>query len=168
MSLLRRARGIEHEYIMNTDPPLILDNNVDRRRLIAYAIQGLKEAGYLFPHVTWAVRAEDGNFDYENSLYRLWPFDTRLPAVAKNGMRIYDDALHLEISTPVYSSPKEALVYANVSEYLAFMASQKAQPLVGNPTYSYTSNISLLKSKRAGYEAVACGTHGNITVSRNF
>ncbi len=167
MNLLKRARGVEHEYIMNTDPPLALDDNVERRRLIANAIEGLKESGFLFPHVTWAVRGEDGNLAYENSLYRLWPLGTRLPAVGKNGMRIYDDALHLEIATPVYSTPVEALVYAKVSEYLAFMASQKVRPMVGRPVYCYTSNISLLKSRKANYEAVSCGTHGNMTVSRN-
>ena len=41
MSLLRRGRGIEHEYILNTDPPLGLDANVERRKLIANAIEGL-------------------------------------------------------------------------------------------------------------------------------
>jgi hypothetical protein len=52
MSLLHRGRGVEHEYILNTDPPLRLDENVERRRLIARAIDGLGQAGVLFPNVS--------------------------------------------------------------------------------------------------------------------
>lgn len=166
MSLLKRGRGVEHEYILNTDPPLSLDENVERRRLIASAIEGLKKGGILFPNVVWALKGEDGNFDYETSLYKLWPFKTRPPSVAKNGMRIYDDALHLEISTPVYSTPLDAVIYAKVSEYFTFSASQEATRSIGRQVYGYTSNISLRKSKKNLYEAVACGTHGNITIFR--
>ncbi len=164
MSLLKRGRGVEHEYILNTDPPLSLDENVERRRLIANAIEGLKKRGVLFPNVVWALKGEDGNFDYETSLYRLWPFKTRPPCVAKNGMRIYDDALHLEISTPVYTTPFDAVIYAKVSEVFTFFASQEATRSIGRQVYGYTSNISLRKSKKNLYEAVACGTHGNITI----
>lgn len=168
MSLLKRGRGIEHEYILNTDPPLGIDENVERRRLIASAIEGLRQVGLLFPNVIWALKGEDGNFEYETSLYKLWPFKTHPPSVGKNGMRIYDDALHLEISTPVYSTPFEAVVYAKVSEYLAFLGSQEARLSTERQVYSYTSNISLRKSKGNVYEAVACGTHGNINVSRHI
>ena len=166
MTLLRRGRGVEHEYVLNTDPQLALDQNVERRRLIATAIEGLKQVGFLFPNVSWAPKGEDGNFEYESSIYNLWPFKTRPPSVGKNGMRIYDDALHLEISTPVYSTSFEAVVYGKVSECLAFLASQEAKKSTGHPVYSYTSNISLRKSNSSIFEAVACGTHGNIMISR--
>ncbi len=166
MSMLRRGRGVEHEYILNTDPPLRLDENVDRRRLIASAIEGLKNAGILFPNVVWSVKGEDGNLEYENSLARLWPLTTRPPAVSRNGMRVYDDALHLEIATPLYSSAKDAVVYGKVSEILVFLGSQQATRSVGRTTYSYTSNISLVRGGGRRYEASACGTHGNTTISR--
>jgi hypothetical protein len=166
MSLLHRGRGVEHEYILNTDPPLRLDENVERRRLIARAIDGLGQAGVLFPNVSWSLKGEDGNPAYENSLSKLWPFETPPPVVGKNGMRIYDDALHLEISTPVYSSAEAAVAYAKVSEYIAFLGSQQAVSLPGLKAYCYTSNVSLLRVGSAGYEASACGTHGNITLSR--
>ncbi|MFB3884643.1 MAG: proteasome accessory factor PafA2 family protein [Thermodesulfobacteriota bacterium] len=162
---MRRGRGIEHEYILNTDPPLSLDANVERRKLIANAIEGLKKRGRLFPNAVWGLKGEDGNFDYETSLRRLWPLETRPPCIGKNGMRIYDDALHLEISTPVYTTPFDAVIYAKVSEYFTWIASQEASQSIGRQVYGYTSNISLRKNKKL-YEAVACGTHGNITILR--
>jgi len=167
MDLLRRGRGVEHEYILATDPPLGIDENVKRRELIAHAIEGLKKKGFLLSHVTWALKGENGNFEYENSIYKLWPFETQPPSVAENGMRIYEDSLHLEISTPIYTTPQDAVIYGKVSEYLAFLAAQEAEAIIDrSKVYCYTSNLSLWKGKGGKYIAAACGTHSNTTVSR--
>ncbi len=149
LKILRR--GIEYELAMSTSSGTIILNN-----MIASSIDRLYEEGYLFD-CPWSVKEETGNYDYELALTRLLR-GGKLREQAKNGMRVYNDASHLEFSTPVYRSPYEAMIYDKAVEILAGSSAQARL---------YKNNVSTIKAG-GHWRSVAYGTHGNFGLSRSW
>lgn len=162
MRLLKgMARGIEYEFTINKYPPIL--PGIQLSDIIGRTMLAIKNLGYI-SEVGWSVDDEVGNLTYERGLMDSWIFYEGPYEVAFNGMRIYDDAEHLELSSPVFRSPIDAVVYDKVAERLAFLGVKKIRETHGN-YHCYKNNTSLLKGS-LGYESVAWGTHGNYCVNR--
>lgn len=162
MRLLKgMARGIEYEFTINKYPPIL--PGIQLSDIIGRTMLAIKNLGYI-SEVGWSVDDEVGNLTYERGLMDSWLFYEGPYEVAFNGMRIYDDAEHLELSSPVFRSPIDAVVYDKVAERLAFLGIKKIRETRGD-YYCYKNNTSLLRGS-LGYESVAWGTHGNYCVSR--
>ncbi|MEM3433639.1 MAG: proteasome accessory factor PafA2 family protein [Candidatus Methanomethyliaceae archaeon] len=163
MKILREmARGIEYEFSVNKYPPIL--PGIQLSDLIGRTINSIKDLGYVSA-LNWSVEDEIGNLTYERGLLDSWLFYEGPYEVALNGMRIYDDAQHLELSTPVFRDPLDAVVYDKVAERLAFLGIKRLKETHGD-LYCYKNNTSLLKGA-LGYESVAWGTHVNFCVKRN-
>ncbi|MCX8181846.1 MAG: proteasome accessory factor PafA2 family protein [Candidatus Methanomethyliaceae archaeon] len=163
MKILREmARGIEYEFSVNKYPPIL--PGIQLSDLIGRTMNSIKSLGFV-TEVNWSVEDEVGNLTYERGLLDSWLFYQGPYEVALNGMRIYDDAEHLELSTPVFRNPIDAVIYDKVAERLAFLGIKYLRDKLGN-IYCYKSNTSLLKGS-LGYESVAWGTHGNYCLKRN-
>ncbi len=163
MKVLRElARGIEYEFSVNKYPPIL--PGIQLSDLVGRTINSIKNQGFV-SGVNWSVDDEVGNLTYERGLLDSWLFYEGPYEVALNGMRIYDDAQHLELSTPVFRNPLDAVVYDKVAERLAFLGVQRLRESHGE-VYCYKNNTSLLKGSQ-GYESVAWGTHLNFCVKRS-
>lgn len=164
MKVLRdMARGIEYEFSVNKYPPIL--PGIQLSDLIGRTMNAIKSLGYI-SEINWSVEDEVGNLTYERGLMDSWLFYKGPYEVALNGMRIYDDAQHLEFSTPVFRSPMDAVVYDKVAERLAFLGIKKLRETHGD-VFCYKNNTSLLKGA-TGYESVAWGTHLNFCVKRSI
>ncbi|RLE52581.1 MAG: hypothetical protein DRJ33_03370 [Candidatus Methanomethylicota archaeon] len=163
MGILRsKARGIEYEYGINTYPPA--QDSFGRTLIVDAAMDGMVKQGYVLK-VDWSVNDEVGNLAYERGLVNLWLLEEGPYEFALNGSRIYDDAEHYEVSTPVYRTPLDAVIYDKVSEVYAYFGTQAARQKHGK-VLTYKNNISTLKSASGMFESVAWGTHYNICLSR--
>jgi proteasome accessory factor A len=164
MKILKEmARGCEYEFSVNKYPPIL--PGIQLSDIIGRTILALKNLGFI-SKVMWSVEDEIGNLTYERGLFDSWLFTEGPYEIAFNGMRIYDDAQHLEFSTPVFRSPIDAVVYDKVAERLAFLGIEQIRKTHGE-IYCYKTNNSLLKGSY-GYEAVAWGTHGCYCVDRRI
>ncbi len=162
MSLLHSlARGLEHEYAVNTYPPDMLS----RRFLIDFTLNEAKKAGYAAT-AAWSIEDEAGNLEYEKGIRSIWSLDEGPYQQAFNGMRIYNDAMHFEVSNPVCSDPLEMITYSRVGEVLVELAACKVGDKVELPVYSYKNNTSTVYQSDY-FESVSYGTHGNYSVSRS-
>ncbi|MCX8170316.1 MAG: proteasome accessory factor PafA2 family protein, partial [Candidatus Methanomethyliaceae archaeon] len=148
-------------FTINKYPPIL--PGIQLSNIIGRTLLAIKNLGYI-SEVGWSVDDEVGNLTYERGLMDSWLFYEGPYEVAFNGMRIYDDAEHLEFSTPVFRSPIDAIVYDKVAERLAFLGIQQVRKTHGE-YYCYKNNTSLIRGS-LGYESVAWGTHGNYCVSR--
>ncbi|MGQ9760150.1 MAG: proteasome accessory factor PafA2 family protein [Candidatus Methanomethylicaceae archaeon] len=163
MKILREmARGTEYEFSVNKYPPIL--PGIQLSDLVGRTMNAIKDLSFV-SEVSWSVEDEVGNLTYERGLLESWLFYQGPYEVALNGMRIYDDAEHLELSTPVFRNPLDAVVYDKVAERLAFLGIQHLKKTYGE-IYCYKNNTSLLKGA-SGYESVAWGTHGSFCVKRN-
>jgi len=163
MKILREmARGIEYEFSVNRYPPIL--PGIQLSDLVGRTINSIRDLGFV-SGVNWSVEDEIGNLTYERGLMDSWLYYEGPYEVALNGMRIYDDAQHLELSTPVFRDPLDAVVYDKVAERLAFLGINRLKETHGE-VYCYKNNTSLLKGA-LGYESVAWGTHVNFCVKRS-
>ena len=94
----RKIRGVEHELAMNTQPQLPLRSVV---HLVGMAIEELKKM-----KLVSGIKVEEPRLDY----------------MAYNGFRVYDDMSHLELSSPSYNTPMEAVIYDRVAELFGYYA----------------------------------------------
>lgn len=164
MGILRsKARGVEYEYGINTYPPAW--DSFSRTMLVDAAMDGLVRKGYLLK-VDWSVNDEVGNLAYERGLANMWLLGEGPYEFALNGMRVYDDAEHFEVSTPVYRTPLDSVVYDKVGEVYAYLGAEAARQRQGGRVFIYKNNISTLRSPSGAFESVAWGTHYNISLSR--
>lgn len=163
MILSSMARGVEDEYAMNTYPP----DQLPRRTVVHTALNTLRTQG-LVSSVGWSAADEVGNPEYERTLVRQWSLGEGPFPVAYNGMRVYDDAIHFEVGSPVYRDPLDAIVYAQVGEVFARRACRAASARLGVPVLAYHNNYSTRPISMAGehaYESVAYGTHFNLALA---
>lgn len=137
----KKIRGVEQELAMNTRPPLPHGSLV---HLIGMAIEELKKEG-----LVTNIRVEEPRLDY----------------LALNGFRVYNDMSHLELSTPSYNSPLEAVVYDKVAELLAYYAVRNLKQHFKEINV-YKNNVSNIRKGPAEWSAVSYSTHSSIIMDR--
>ena len=135
-----KIRGVEHELAMNTLPGLPHGSLV---HLVGMAIEELKKAG-----LVTSIRVEEPRLDY----------------MALNGFRVYNDMSHLELSSPSYNSPLEAVIYDKVCELFAYHAVQGLKGYFREVNV-YKNNVSNVREGR-GWKAVSYSTHSSIQMDR--
>jgi hypothetical protein len=135
-----KIRGVEQELAMNTLPPLPHGSLV---HLVGMAMEELKRSRLLT-----SVRVEEPRLDF----------------MALNGFRVYNDMSHLELSTPSYNSPLEAVVYDKVGELLAYHAVRNLKGYF-REVNAYKNNVSNVSGGGA-WRAVSYSTHSSIIMDR--
>jgi len=135
-----KIRGVEQELAMNTLPPLPHGSLV---HLVGMAMEELKKAGLLT-----SIRVEEERLDF----------------MALNGFRVYNDMSHLELSSPSYNSPLEAVIYDKVAELFAFYAVRNLGEYFREINV-YKNNVSNV-SDGGGWRAVSYSTHSSIIMDR--
>jgi hypothetical protein len=136
-----KIRGVEQELAMNTLPPLPHGSLV---HLVGMAMEELKKKGLLT-----SIRVEEDRLDF----------------MALNGFRVYNDMSHLELSSPSYNSPVEAVIYDKVAELFAFYAVQNLKSYFREVNV-YKNNVSNV-SVGGGWRAVSYSTHSSIIMDRS-
>jgi hypothetical protein len=140
-----KIRGVEQELAMNTVPSL---PPASLLHLVGMAVEELKNAG-----LVTSIKVEDMRSDF----------------MALNGFRVYDDMLHLELSSPSYNSPLEAVVYDKVAELFAYYAVRGLKSYFKEINV-YKNNISnqhLGGDSGKTWSAVSYSTHSSILMDRN-
>lgn len=146
-----KIRGIEHEY------PVSLQYGTHRYNpsiLVNAAIYGLKKLGYT-KYLEWDITSEKG----QNSEINIQSTH------ALNGSRIYNDLGHLEISSPTYNNPFDAVALEKASEIYAYIGSEAASNALQTKVFAHKNNIANFFS---GGKLISntYATHGNILMSR--
>lgn len=139
-----KIRGVEHELAMNTYPPL---PNSSLVFLVGMAMEELKKVGLLT-----SIQVEEESLDF----------------MALNGFRVYNDMSHLELSTPSYNTPLEAVIYDKVGELFAFYAVQNLRSYF-NEINVYKNNVSNTLDagkSRESFTAVSYSTHASTILDR--
>jgi hypothetical protein len=139
-----KIRGVEQELAMNTVPSLPHES---LGHLVGMAVEELKNAG-----LVTSIRVEDERSDF----------------MALNGFRVYDDMSHLELSSPSYNSPLEAVVYDKVAELFAFYAVRGLKGYFKEINV-YKNNVSNQYVGDDGgtpWRAVSYSTHSSILMDR--
>ncbi len=155
-----KARGIEHEYSVVMHPP----DAMDQRKFVDLNLLGLRKAG-VTSHIPWSLADEVGNHTYEVGISRLWTGAEGPFPQSFNGMRIYNDSMHFEISSPVYADPWDAVIYSRAGELLVYQACCRVAEEIGVPAFAYKNNVSTIYGNGV-FNSVAFGTHGNMAMSR--
>ena len=139
-----KIRGVEQEIAINTLPPL---PHRSISHLIGMAVEELRREGFVT-----GIRVEDENPDL----------------MALNGFRVYNDMNHLELSSPSYNSPQEAVIYDKVAELFALYAVRSLRKYFKGLN-AYKNNISTLPKENTEsqtWRAVSYSTHSSILMSR--
>ena len=137
-----KIRGIEQELAMNTQPPLHHGSLV---HLVGMAIEELKNRG-----LVTRIKVEEERLDF----------------LALNGARVYNDMSHMEISSPSYNSPLEAVIYDKVTEIFYYYAAEGLKRYY-KEINAYKNNISNTSSGSDPWSAVSYSTHSSILMDRN-
>jgi len=152
-----KIRGIEQEY------PVSAKANLNPSLLVNAAIQGLKRRA-LSRDVIWDIATEVSQEVHESRITSSY---------GNNGSRIYNDMGHLEISTPSYNNPFDAVAYDKASEIYAFIASKEASLALKKEVFVHKNNVAnltttegVLKGRRASIKTNTYATHGNIITLR--
>ena len=156
-----KIRGIEQEY------PVSVKSGLSPSLLVNAAIQGLKK-GRFSRDVNWDIAMELSQEVHESKL---------LSSYSENGSRIYNDMGHLEIATPSYNNPFDAVAYDKVSELYALVGSREASLALKrnvtvhkNNVANFFSHVEGRKDRRKGGEGNirtnTYATHGNILTRR--
>lgn len=160
MVLQSRVRGIEHEYTLTVFPP---DVRL-QRQVVDEALNQLRHAGCT-SRADWILEDEGGNLLYEQGLRRLWAASTGPFPVAYNGMRVYDDAGHFEVATPVCRTSWDLVIYCLVGELYALEGAERCAQHLGKAVHVYKNNVSNIFTGSV-FDAVSYGTHYNIQLGR--
>ncbi|MHC1635007.1 MAG: proteasome accessory factor PafA2 family protein [Candidatus Methanospirareceae archaeon] len=148
-----KIRGIEQEY------PVSAKVGLNPNMLVDAAIQGLKRAIFS-KFVNWDLSAEVSQEEHESKI---------ISSYGSNGCRIYNDLGHLEISSPSYNNPFDAIAYEKASEIYAFIASVQASMALKKKVYVHKNNVAnYFSHTHYGKEIVSntYATHGNIIMER--
>ncbi len=136
----KKIRGVEQELAMNCQPSLPPRSLV---HLVGMAVEELKREG-----LVTGIKVEEEPFDY----------------MALNGFRVYNDMGHLELSSPSYNSPMEAVVYDKVAELFSYYAVRNLKGYFREINV-YKNNVSNVKED-GGWTAVCYSTHHSILMNR--
>ncbi|MBE0516793.1 MAG: proteasome accessory factor PafA2 family protein [Methanophagales archaeon] len=156
-----KIRGIEQEY------PVSARACLNPSVLVNAAIQGLKRQRFS-RDVQWDVSMEVSQELYESRI---------ASSFGENGCRIYNDMGHLEIATPSYNNPFDAVAYDKASEIYAFVGSREASLSLKEKVLIHKNNVAnfftppesgILKGKGKGrkIKTNTYATHGNILTKR--
>jgi len=141
----KKIRGVEHELAINTIPSLPHGSLV---HLVGMAVEELKKMGL----VTKIPVEHEAPVDF----------------MALNGFRVYNDMSHLELSSPSYNSPLEAVVYDKVAELFGYYAVRGLRGYF-REVNAYKNNVSNLPTGEPGakaWRAVSYSTHSSILMDR--
>lgn len=154
-----KIRGIEQEYPVSSSaglPPSVLVNA---------AIQGLRRRGVAH-EVKWDIGTEVSQEEHESRI---------ISSYGENGARIYNDMGHLEISTPSYNNPFDAVAYDKASEVYAFFGAREASLSLKKKVVIHKNNVATFfthtggpagKGKGKVVKSNTYATHGNILTFR--
>ncbi|RZN33834.1 MAG: hypothetical protein EFT35_10055, partial [Methanophagales archaeon ANME-1-THS] len=154
-----KIRGIEQEY------PVSSRASIHPSVLVNAAIQGLKRRG-LSREVQWDLITEVSQEQHESKIASSY---------GDNGSRIYNDMGHLEIATPSYNNPFDAVAYDKASEIYAFVGSKEASVAVKKKVIVHKNNVANFftttgtgawKGKGRTIKTNTYATHGNILTTR--
>ncbi|RLG39099.1 MAG: hypothetical protein DRN91_00690 [Candidatus Alkanophagales archaeon] len=145
-----KIRGIEQEYPLSAAVPF------NPSLLVSAAIQGLKRVNFS-RIVNWDISAEVTQEEHERTI---------VSSFARNGCRIYDDLGHLEISTPSYNAPLDALAYERASEIYAFVGAREASFSLKKKVSVHKNNVANFFAERRGIVTNTYATHGNTLTLR--
>ena len=154
-----KIRGIEQEY------PVSTKRHLNPSLLANTAIQGLKWR-QTSREVAWDLGVETSQELHEAQIRSSF---------ATNGSRIYNDMGHLEIATPSYNNPFDAVAYDKASEIYAVVGSREAgialqERVVAHKNNVATSSDSLVAGARSGKRHTITtktyATHGNYITTR--
>jgi proteasome accessory factor A len=154
-----KIRGIEQEY------PVSSRASLHPSVLVNAAIQGLKRRGFS-REVQWDLITEVSQEQHESKIASSY---------GDNGSRIYNDLGHLEIATPSYNNPFDAVAYDKASEIYAFVGSKEASLSVKKKVVIHKNNVANFftttgsgawKGKGRTVKTNTYATHGNILTTR--
>lgn len=155
----QKIRGVEQEY------PVSAKASLNPSSLVNAAIQGLKRRKFSRA-VTWDITMEVSQELHESSIASSY---------GDNGCRIYNDLGHLEIATPSYNNPFDAVAYDKASEIYAFVGSREASVSLKKKVAIHKNNVAnfftspesgVLKGKVGKIKTNTYATHGNILTNR--
>lgn len=154
-----KIRGIEQEY------PVSAKAGLNPSLLVNAAIQGIKR-GKFSRDVKWDVVMEITQEVHESRI---------LSSYGENGSRIYNDLGHLEIATPSYNNPFDAVAYDKASEIYAYVGSREASLALKKEVHIHKNNVANFfsslggwkeKGKKRRIKTNTYATHGNIITKR--
>jgi len=160
-----KIRGVEQEY------PVSAKAGLNPSLLVNAAIQGLKRRRFS-RDVKWDTTTEVSQEARESRI---------TSSFGENGCRIYNDMGHLEISTPSYNNPFDAVAYDKASEIYAFIGSREASRALKKKVTIHKNNVAnfftraAISSATGGSLRIGKGekvqtntyaTHGNIITKR--
>jgi hypothetical protein len=160
-----KIRGIEQEY------PVSAKASFNPSLLVNAAIHGLKRK-HFSREVTWDLIMEVSQELHESRISSSY---------GDNGSRIYNDLGHLEISTPSYNNPFDAVAYDKASEIYAFVGSREASLALKEKVAVHKNNVANFFTSSSGEGGIWAGkgkgkgekiktntyaTHGNIITKR--
>ncbi len=155
----RKIRGIEQEY------PVSARANFNPSLLANTAIQGIKRR-QISRAVAWN-RATERSQELHESRIRS--------SFGDNGSRIYNDMGHLEIATPSYNNPFDAIAYDKASEIYACVGAREAGVALHERVVVHKNNVATFigtpeqgtrRGKGRTITTRTYATHGNIITSR--
>ncbi|MHC1600063.1 MAG: proteasome accessory factor PafA2 family protein [Candidatus Methanospirareceae archaeon] len=154
-----KIRGIEQEY------PVSAKARLNPSLLVNAAIQGLKRSRFS-RDVTWDVITEASQELHESKITSSY---------GDNGCRIYNDLGHLEIATPSYNNPFDAVAYDKASEIYAFVGAREASLSLKEKVVIHKNNVAnfftspgsgVQTGKGRKIKTNTYATHGNIITKR--
>jgi len=160
-----KIRGVEQEY------PVSAKASFNPSLLVNAAIHGLKRKSFS-REVPWDLVTEVSQERHESRI---------TSSFGDNGSRIYNDLGHLEIATPSYNNPFDAVAYDKASEIYAFFGSREASLALKEKVVVHKNNVanfftspSLEGGMRPGkgrgkgvkIKTNTYATHGNIITQR--
>jgi len=156
-----KIRGIEQEY------PVSAKASFNPSLLVNTAIYGLKQRRFSRT-VTWDTLMEVSQELHESRITSSY---------GDNGCRIYNDMGHLEISTPSYNNPFDAVAYDKASEIYAFVGSREASLALKANVVVHKNNVAnfftgasldsgVWARKGRKIKTNTYATHGNIITKR--
>ncbi len=148
-----KIRGIEQEY------PVSVKAKLNPTMLVNATIQGLKRRN--FSHdVVWDIVTEVSQEVHESRISTTF---------GNNGSRIYNDMGHLEISTPSYNNPIDAMAYEKASEIYALLGAREASLALKKEVMVHKNNVANLTVDKGVWKrvkSITYATHGNILTLR--
>jgi len=155
----RKIRGVEQEY------PVTAKASFSPSLLVNAAIQGLKRRRFS-REIAWDLQMEVSQELHESKISSSF---------GENGSRIYNDMGHLEIATPSYNTPFDAVAYDKAADLYAFLAAREASIALKKSVTVHKNNVANFftsgdRSVRKGQErrirTNTYATHGNIITTR--